>query len=103
MTCKPRMLPRSLCSSIGQRLGGEAYLLPPHSFPANGDKKRLIGLERMAVVRSTNLRRNGASTFLATNFDHINKVFQRSTLVACNSDIGIALMYHEACVKESFA
>ena len=24
-------------------------------------------------------------------------------LVACNSDIGIALMYHEACVKESFA
>ena len=25
------------------------------------------------------------------------------TLVACNSDIGIAFMYHEACVKESFA
>jgi len=24
-------------------------------------------------------------------------------LVACNSDIGIALMYHEACVRESFA
>jgi transposase-like protein len=24
-------------------------------------------------------------------------------LVACNSDIGIALMYHEACVKESFS
>jgi hypothetical protein len=24
-------------------------------------------------------------------------------LVACNSDIGIALMYHEACLKESFA
>jgi hypothetical protein len=24
-------------------------------------------------------------------------------LVACNSDIGSALMYHEACVKESFA
>ena len=23
-------------------------------------------------------------------------------LVACNSDIGIAFMYHEACVKESF-
>ena len=23
-------------------------------------------------------------------------------LVACNSDIGIALMYHEACMKESF-
>jgi hypothetical protein len=25
-----------------------------------------------------------------------------SQLVACNSDIGIALMYHEACMKESF-
>jgi hypothetical protein len=25
-----------------------------------------------------------------------------SPLVACNSDIGIALMYHEACMKESF-
>jgi hypothetical protein len=24
------------------------------------------------------------------------------TLVACNSDIGIAFMYHEACVKGSF-
>ena len=24
-------------------------------------------------------------------------------LVACNSDIGIALMYHETCVRESFA
>jgi hypothetical protein len=24
-------------------------------------------------------------------------------LVACNSGIGIALMYHEACMKESFA
>ena len=24
-------------------------------------------------------------------------------LVACNSDIGIAFMYHDACVKESFA
>jgi hypothetical protein len=23
-------------------------------------------------------------------------------LVACNSGIGIALMYHEACMKESF-
>jgi len=27
----------------------------------------------------------------------------RCILVACNSDIGIALMYHEACVRESFA
>ncbi len=26
----------------------------------------------------------------------------RSILVTCNSDIGIALMYHEACLKESF-
>ena len=25
------------------------------------------------------------------------------TLVACNSDIGSGFMYHEACVKESFA
>ena len=25
-----------------------------------------------------------------------------SALVVCNSDIGIALMYHEACMKESF-
>jgi hypothetical protein len=24
-------------------------------------------------------------------------------LVACNSDIGIRFMYHEACLKESFA
>jgi hypothetical protein len=24
-------------------------------------------------------------------------------LVACNSDIGIGFMYHEACLKESFA
>jgi hypothetical protein len=24
-------------------------------------------------------------------------------LVVCNSDIGTALMYHEACVRESFA
>jgi hypothetical protein len=28
-------------------------------------------------------------------------VFAR--LVACNSDIGIAFVYHEACVMESFA
>src|SRR5258708_33801032 len=27
----------------------------------------------------------------------------RSIPVPCNSDIGIALMYHEACLKESFA
>jgi hypothetical protein len=27
----------------------------------------------------------------------------RCLLVACNSDIGIELMYHEACLKESFA
>jgi hypothetical protein len=26
----------------------------------------------------------------------------RPALVACNSGIGIALMYHEACMKESF-
>ena len=25
-----------------------------------------------------------------------------ANLVACNSGIGIALMYHEACMKESF-
>jgi hypothetical protein len=24
-------------------------------------------------------------------------------VVTCNSDIGIALMYHETCVRESFA
>ena len=30
-------------------------------------------------------------------------VLAMGALVACNSDIGIALMYHEACVKESFA
>jgi len=28
---------------------------------------------------------------------------ETGALVACNSDIGSALMYHEACVKESFA
>ena len=27
----------------------------------------------------------------------------RAPLVARNSDIGIALMYHDACLKESFA
>jgi OOP family OmpA-OmpF porin len=28
---------------------------------------------------------------------------RRVELVACNSDIGIRFMYHEACLKESFA
>jgi hypothetical protein len=33
----------------------------------------------------------------------VSELVQVKELVACNSDIGIALMYHEACLKESFA
>jgi hypothetical protein len=46
------------------------------------------------------LRQGGKPFGLKTELEL--RVCKLNGLVACNSDIGIALMYHEACMKESF-
>jgi hypothetical protein len=46
----------------------------------------------------------GSDTDTDTETETENKnSLTRSILVACNSDIGIKFMCHEACLKESFA
>jgi hypothetical protein len=57
-----------------------------------------------ALTPSLSLDGQGEGSDTDTDTETENKnSLTRSILVTCNSDIGIALMYHEACLKESFA